>query len=144
MRIAALVQCYFFSLCHADYYELSSKVFTMAWNSGFMLDPRYAESWITASVVWLLALKGVQWIYKGANVEGQKYRTISVLDNWPLRTPLLICWSVGYWQRQRQRGCHKSAYLMHDVCTLCMPYTNLFSFHYILFCLLLWNNDVKW
>lgn len=53
----------------------------MALNSGFLLDPRYTESWITASVVWLLALKGVQWIYKGANVEGQKYRAISVLDN---------------------------------------------------------------
>ena len=64
----------------------------MVLNSGFMLHLRYAESWITASVVWLQALKGVQWIYKGANVEGQKYRAISVLDNWPLRTPLLICW----------------------------------------------------
>ena len=93
-----------------------------------MLDPRYAESWITASVVWLQALKGVQWIYKGANVEGQKYWAISVLDNLPLRTPLLICWSVGYWQRQRPRRCYKSAYLMHDVCTLCMPYTYLFPF----------------
>ena len=61
---------------------------------------------------------------------------IRILDNWPLRTSLLICWLLAKATTTRTlQICIFNRWFLHAPRALHIP----FSLHYILFCLLLWK-----